>query len=60
MKILGIGVDIVQNKRINLLIKKKKLFLKRTFTKNELKLSHKIKDKTNAYPFCILYKNLFI
>ena len=49
MKILGIGVDIVQNKRIDLLIKKKKLFLKRTFTKNELKLSHKIKDKTNFF-----------
>ena len=49
MKILGIGVDIVQNKRINLLIKKKKFFLKRTFTKNELKLSLKIKDKTNFF-----------
>ena len=48
MKILGIGVDIINNKRINLLIKKK-IFLKRTFGKNELKLSYKMKNKTNYF-----------
>ena len=48
MKILGIGVDIINNKRINLLIKKE-IFLKRTFGKNELKLSYKMKNKTNYF-----------
>ena len=48
MKILGIGVDIINNKRVNLLIKKK-IFLKRTFGKNELKLSYKMKNKTNYF-----------
>ncbi len=40
MKILGIGVDIVQNKRIKLLINNKK-FIKRIFGKNEIKLFNK-------------------
>ena len=48
MKILGIGVDIINNKRVNLLIKKK-IFLNRTFGKNELKLSYKMKNKTNYF-----------
>ena len=41
MKILGIGVDIVQNKRIKLLIKNK-TFVKRIFGSKEIKLSKKI------------------
>jgi len=41
MKILGIGVDVIQNKRIGSLINKKS-FIKRTFGKNELSLSKKI------------------
>tara|TARA_B100001250_G_C19539482_1_gene674066 strand:+ start:201 stop:587 length:387 start_codon:yes stop_codon:yes gene_type:complete len=45
MKILGIGVDIIQNKRIKLLIKNKK-FLNRTFGINEVKFSEKIKNKS--------------
>ena len=40
MKILGVGVDLVSNKRIQLLIKNKN-FLKRTFGPNELKFSKK-------------------
>ena len=48
MKILGIGVDIIKNKRIKFLINNK-LFIKRTFGKNEVKLSKKIKDKTNYF-----------
>ena len=40
MKILGIGVDIIQNKRIQNLLKNKK-FINRTFSKNEIKLSKK-------------------
>ena len=45
MKILGIGVDIVENKRIQTLIKNQ-LFIKRIFSKKEILLSKKIKNKT--------------
>ena len=48
MKILGIGVDVIQNKRIQNLIKNKK-FIQRTFGKNELRNSKKIYDKTNYF-----------
>ena len=48
MKILGIGVDIIQNKRIKSLIKNGS-FLKRTFGKNEIKFSKKIINKTNFF-----------
>ena len=48
MKILGIGVDVVQNKRIKSLIKNKK-FLSRTFGKKEIKISQKMLDKTNYF-----------
>ena len=36
MKILGIGVDVIQNKRIKILVNNKK-FIKRTFGNNEVK-----------------------
>ena len=42
MKILGIGVDIIKNKRIKNLIKNKK-FIKRIFGKNEIKFFKKKK-----------------
>ena len=48
MKILGIGVDIVKNKRINILIKNK-MFIKRTFGKIEIKSSEKISNKINYF-----------
>lgn len=48
MKIFGIGVDIIDNKRIRLLINNK-LFLKRTFGKKELTISKKHKNKTNFF-----------
>jgi len=48
MKILGIGVDIIQNKRLKNLIFNKK-FLSRTFSKNEIKISKKISSKTNYF-----------
>tara|TARA_Y100000389_G_C16954780_1_gene268200 strand:- start:37 stop:423 length:387 start_codon:yes stop_codon:yes gene_type:complete len=48
MKILGIGVDIVQNKRIKSLIENK-AFILRTFSKNEIKFSKKILNKTNYF-----------
>ena len=44
MKILGIGVDIINNKRIRNLIGNKN-FIQRTFGKNEIKLSKRINNK---------------
>ena len=48
MKILGIGVDIIQNRRIRKAIKND-LFIKRTFSKNEIKNSKNILNKTNFF-----------
>ena len=48
MRILGIGVDIVENKRIRLLLNNKR-FLSRTFSKNEIKISKNIANKTNFF-----------
>ena len=48
MKILGIGVDIINNKRIKFSIRKKD-FIKRIFSQNEIKFSKKIKSKTNYF-----------
>ena len=48
MKILGIGVDIVNNKRIKLLIRNKD-FISRTFGKNEIMISKKFLNKTNYF-----------
>ena len=44
MKINGVGVDIVENKRIKCLIKNKQ-FISRVFSKKEINQSKKIKDK---------------
>ena len=46
MKTLGIGIDIVDNKRIKLSIRNKK-FINRTFGKKEIFSSKKIINKTN-------------
>ena len=48
MKILGIGVDIIQNKRIGVLIRNK-MFIKRTFGKKELKSFKKKINKINFF-----------
>ena len=48
MKILGIGVDIVKNKRIQSLIRNRN-FIKRTFGIKELKFSKEKIDKTNYF-----------
>ena len=48
MKILGIGVDVIQNKRIQNLIKNKS-FMKRTFGKNEVIFSKKTSNKINYF-----------
>ena len=48
MKVLGIGVDIVENKRIHSLIKNDK-FIKRVFSKNEIISSKKIIKKVSFF-----------
>jgi holo-[acyl-carrier protein] synthase len=48
MKIIGIGVDIVENNRIKTSIKKKS-FVNRIFGKQEIIISKKIINKTNYF-----------
>tara|TARA_B100001121_G_C18297387_1_gene438122 strand:+ start:117 stop:512 length:396 start_codon:yes stop_codon:yes gene_type:complete len=48
MKILGIGVDIIENKRIKFLSKNKQ-FIKRTFSNKEITFSRKFSDKKNFF-----------
>jgi holo-[acyl-carrier protein] synthase len=48
MRILGIGVDVIQNKRIQKLINNK-IFIKRTFGKNEVKYAQKNSNKINYF-----------
>tara|TARA_B100000427_G_scaffold325727_1_gene333092 strand:+ start:277 stop:663 length:387 start_codon:yes stop_codon:yes gene_type:complete len=48
MKIIGIGVDIVENKRIGKLVKNKD-FISRVFSKIEIKNSKKLKNKTDYF-----------
>ena len=48
MKILGIVVDVIENKRISNLINNKS-FIKRTFGKREVNLAKKFSNKINYY-----------
>ena len=48
MSIIGIGIDIVNNNRLEKLVKKKN-FVDRVFTNNEQKYSSKLKNKINYY-----------
>ena len=48
MKIIGVGVDIIDNKRVKKLIKNKN-FILRIFSKKEITQSQKFKDKTNYF-----------
>jgi holo-[acyl-carrier protein] synthase len=48
MKILGIGVDIVENSRLAKSIKNK-IFIKRIFSNSEILIASKIKDKKGYY-----------
>ena len=59
MKILGIGVDIIENRRIGVLIKKK-IFIKRTFSKNEIIFSKKTYNKTNFFSKRFAAKESFV
>ena len=59
MKILGIGVDIVENSRINKLIKNK-LFIKRIFSNSEILIANKIKNKKSYYSKRFAAKEAFV
>ena len=59
MKILGIGVDIIDNKRIKESIKSNK-FKNRVYTSNELKLSKKTRNKVAFFRKDLLLKKLFL
>ena len=48
MKLIGIGVDIINNKRINKSIKNVK-FVNRIFSKNEILISKKFANKMNFF-----------
>ena len=48
MKTIGIGVDIIDNKKIRDLSKKKN-FINRTFSKNEILISKKFSNKSNFF-----------
>ena len=48
MKIIGVGVDIVDNKRIKKSIKNKQ-FISRIFSKKEINQSKKFTDKINYF-----------
>ena len=58
MKILGIGVDIVENSRIGKLLKNK-LFIKRIFSNSEILIANKIKDKKSYYSKRFVAKEAF-
>ena len=59
MKILGIGTDIIENRRISSLIRNKK-FLERAFSKNEIKFSKNIKSKTSFFAKRFAAKESFV
>ena len=59
MNIIGNGVDIIKNSRINSSLKIKG-FLNRIFTKNEIDQGKKIKNKTNFYAKRFAAKEAFV
>ena len=59
MKILGIGVDIIENSRVSKSLKNN-LFIKRIFSESEILFSKKIKDKKNYYSKRFAAKEAFV
>ena len=59
MKILGIGLDIVDNRRVKSLIKNKN-FVNRAFSKNEIKYSKKTINKTSYFSKRFAAKESFV
>ena len=59
MKILGIGVDIIENKRISSALKNN-LFIKRTYSKLEILTAQKVKNKKDYYSKRFAAKEAFV
>ena len=59
MKIVGIGVDIVKNKRISSSLKNKN-FINRTFSKKEILISNKISNKSGYFSKRFAAKEAFV
>ena len=59
MKILGIGVDIVDNSRIAKSLKNK-LFIKRIFSNSEILIAKMTRDKKNYYAKRFAAKEAFV
>ena len=59
MKVLGIGVDIIQNKRLKSLINNKK-FISRIFSKNEINFSKKNLKKISYFSNRFAAKEAFV
>ncbi len=59
MTIIGNGVDIIENKRINSSLKSKS-FIERIFTKNEIIQSKKINNKINFFAKRFAAKEAFV
>ena len=59
MDIIGNGVDIIKNSRINSSLRIKG-FLKRIFTKNEIEQGKKLKNKINFYAKRFAAKEAFV
>ena len=59
MKILGIGVDVIKNKRIQKSIKSKE-FLKRIFTTLEIKSCYKSSNNSNYFAKRFAAKEAFV
>ena len=59
MDVIGNGVDIIKNSRINSSLKIKG-FLNRIFTKNEIEQGKKLKNKINFYAKRFAAKEAFV
>ena len=59
MKIIGTGVDIVENARIKKLIINN-IFIRRVFTKDEILISKKIKNKVSYFAKKFAAKEAFV
>ncbi len=59
MKILGNGVDIIENSRIKRLISNKK-FIQRIYSRSEIKISKKIKNKESYFAKRFAAKEAFV
>ena len=59
MKTIGIGVDIIKNKRVQSFLKDKK-FINRIFGKNEITLSKRIINKTSYFSKRFAAKEAFV